>query len=183
MVVLLVFPNCSFGLRTTRGVLLHGPTGTGKTSLAQLCTHDAGVKFFPINGPEIVTQYYGESEQALHKAFDSAIEAAPAVVRFFVKNIVFLLFPSIVFELNNVSTSYISHEVVEVLHYSFRPLAVTLIMWNTAIMHVRSGHFLIVISLFTFVIQLMHLRRDPFLKTFWRNISNMVCGAADLWSQ
>ncbi|BAT85091.1 Calmodulin-interacting protein [Vigna angularis] len=70
----------SFGLRTTRGVLLHGPTGTGKTSLAQLCTHDVGVKFFPINGPEIVTQYYGESEQALHKVFDSAIEAAPAVV-------------------------------------------------------------------------------------------------------
>ncbi|ESW34045.1 hypothetical protein PHAVU_001G119600 [Phaseolus vulgaris] len=70
----------SFGLRTTRGVLLHGPTGTGKTSLAQLCTHDVGVNFFPINGPEIVTQYYGESEQALHKVFDSAIEAAPAVV-------------------------------------------------------------------------------------------------------
>ncbi|CAJ1916124.1 unnamed protein product [Sphenostylis stenocarpa] len=70
----------SFGLRTTRGVLLHGPPGTGKTSLAQLCTHDVGVNFFPINGPEIVTQYYGESEQALHKVFDSAIEAAPAVV-------------------------------------------------------------------------------------------------------
>lgn len=111
--MLLVFPTCSFGLRTTRGVLLHGPTGTGKTSLAQLCTHDVGVNFFPINGPEIVTQYYGESEQALHKVFDSAIEAAPAVVRFFVK-IVFQLFPSIVFELNNVSTSYILHEVVEV---------------------------------------------------------------------
>ena len=111
--MLLVFPNCSFGLRTTRGVLLHGPTGTGKTSLAQLCTHDVGVKFFPINGPEIVTQYYGESEQALHKVFDSAIEAAPAVVRF-CQNTVFLLFLSTVFEQNNISTSYISHEFVEV---------------------------------------------------------------------
>ncbi|KAG4393591.1 hypothetical protein AAZX31_03G108000 [Glycine max] len=70
----------SFGLRTTRGVLLHGPPGTGKTSLAQLCAHDVGVKFFPINGPEIVTQYYGESEQQLHELFDSAIQAAPAVV-------------------------------------------------------------------------------------------------------
>ncbi|RDY01976.1 Calmodulin-interacting protein 111, partial [Mucuna pruriens] len=70
----------SFGLRTTRGVLLHGPPGTGKTSLAQLCAHDVGVNFFPINGPEIVTQYYGESEQALHEVFDSAIQAAPAVV-------------------------------------------------------------------------------------------------------
>ncbi|OIW03208.1 hypothetical protein TanjilG_21840 [Lupinus angustifolius] len=70
----------SFGLRTTRGILLHGPSGTGKTSLAQLCAHDVGVNFFPINGPELVTQYYGESEQALHEVFDSAIQAAPAVV-------------------------------------------------------------------------------------------------------
>ncbi|KAL2320617.1 hypothetical protein Fmac_029586 [Flemingia macrophylla] len=70
----------SFGLRTTRGVLLHGPPGTGKTSLAQLCAHDVGVNFFPINGPEIFTQYYGESEQALLEVFDSAIQAAPAVV-------------------------------------------------------------------------------------------------------
>ncbi|XP_061372359.1 calmodulin-interacting protein 111 isoform X2 [Gastrolobium bilobum] len=70
----------SFGLRPTRGILLHGPPGTGKTSLAQLCAHDAGVNFFPIDGPEIVTQYYGESEQALHEVFDSAIQAAPSVV-------------------------------------------------------------------------------------------------------
>ncbi|XP_027350489.1 calmodulin-interacting protein 111 isoform X2 [Abrus precatorius] len=70
----------SFGLRTTRGVLLRGPPGTGKTSLAQLCARDVGVNFFPINGPEIVSQYYGESEQALHKVFDSAIQAAPAVL-------------------------------------------------------------------------------------------------------
>ncbi|TKY62736.1 nucleoside-triphosphatase protein [Spatholobus suberectus] len=70
----------SFGLRITRGVLLHGPPGTGKTSLARLCAHDVGINFFPINGPEIVTQYYGESEQALHEVFDSAIQATPAVV-------------------------------------------------------------------------------------------------------
>ncbi|XP_057738710.1 calmodulin-interacting protein 111 isoform X2 [Arachis stenosperma] len=70
----------SFGLRITRGVLLHGPPGIGKTSLAQLCAHDVGVNFFQINGPEIVTQYFGESEQALHEVFDSAIQAAPAVV-------------------------------------------------------------------------------------------------------
>ncbi|KAI4300919.1 hypothetical protein L6164_034245 [Bauhinia variegata] len=70
----------SFGLRTTKGVLLHGPPGTGKTSLAQLCVHDVGVNLFPVNGPEIVRQYYGESEQALHEVFDSAIQAAPAVV-------------------------------------------------------------------------------------------------------
>ncbi|XP_038718921.1 calmodulin-interacting protein 111-like isoform X2 [Tripterygium wilfordii] len=70
----------SLGLRTTKGVLLHGPPGTGKTSLARLCAHDAGVRLFPVNGPEIVSQYHGESEQALHKVFESASQAAPAVV-------------------------------------------------------------------------------------------------------
>lgn len=83
--LILVFAKCRFGLRNTRGVLLHGPPGTGKTSLARLCAHDVaelGVKFFPINGPEIVTQHYGESEQALHDVFDSAIQAAPALVKY-----------------------------------------------------------------------------------------------------
>ncbi|KAM7269953.1 hypothetical protein ACFE04_029167 [Oxalis oulophora] len=71
----------SFGLRTTKGVLLRGPPGTGKTTLAQLCARDAGVNLFPINGPEIISQYHGESEQALHKVFESASQALPAVVR------------------------------------------------------------------------------------------------------
>ncbi|XWS38775.1 hypothetical protein CRYUN_Cryun19dG0159200 [Craigia yunnanensis] len=70
----------SFGLQTTKGVLLHGPPGTGKTSLARLCVRDAGVNLFYVNGPEIVSEYHGESEQELHKVFESATQAAPSVV-------------------------------------------------------------------------------------------------------
>ncbi|KAK8958335.1 Calmodulin-interacting protein 111 [Platanthera guangdongensis] len=66
-------------LRTT-GVLLHGPPGTGKTTLALCCARDAGASLFLVNGPEIVSQDYGESERALNNIFDSARKAAPAVV-------------------------------------------------------------------------------------------------------
>lgn len=65
-----------------KGVLLYGPSGTGKTSLAQLCAHDTSVNLFSVNGAEIVSPYYGESEKALHDVFDSASKSAPAMVMF-----------------------------------------------------------------------------------------------------
>ncbi|XP_078434324.1 cam interacting protein 111 [Wolffia australiana] len=63
-----------------KGVLLYGPPGTGKTTLARSCVHDAGVKLFVINGPEVVSEYFGESEQKLLEVFDSARKSTPAVV-------------------------------------------------------------------------------------------------------
>ena len=72
-------------------MLLHGPPGTGKTSLARLCIHDAGVNLFYVNGPEIVSEYHGESEKELHKVFESATKAAPSVVRFLLSKSLLLL--------------------------------------------------------------------------------------------
>ncbi|KAK9164510.1 hypothetical protein Syun_005412 [Stephania yunnanensis] len=70
----------SFGSLTVKGVLLHGPSGTGKTSLALSCVNDAGVNLFSVKGPELISSLLGESEQSLHEVFDSASQAAPAVV-------------------------------------------------------------------------------------------------------
>lgn len=63
-----------------KGLLLYGPPGTGKTSLASSCAYDLGANLFTVNGPEIVSQYHGESEQALYDIFSSAKQAAPAVI-------------------------------------------------------------------------------------------------------
>ncbi|KAH7670711.1 P-loop containing nucleoside triphosphate hydrolase protein [Dioscorea alata] len=70
----------NYSLPRYKGVLLYGPPGTGKTSLATYCVHGVGASLFSINGPEIISQYYGESEQALHDVFESARRAAPSVV-------------------------------------------------------------------------------------------------------
>lgn len=69
-----------FGIRPPRGVLLYGPSGTGKTLLAKAVANEANASFFLINGPEILSKYYGESEQRLRRIFDLATKNAPAIV-------------------------------------------------------------------------------------------------------
>ncbi|MBT0667692.1 CDC48 family AAA ATPase [Novosphingobium profundi] len=68
------------GVAPPKGVLLHGPPGTGKTRLAQAVANESEANFFSINGPEIMGSGYGESEKHLREVFEEATKAAPAIV-------------------------------------------------------------------------------------------------------
>ena len=68
------------GVDPPKGVLLHGPPGTGKTRLAQAVANESDAQFFIINGPEIMGSGYGESEKRLREVFEEAAKAAPAIV-------------------------------------------------------------------------------------------------------
>jgi transitional endoplasmic reticulum ATPase len=70
------------GLSSNLGVLLYGPPGTGKTLLAQAIARESGVNFLPINGPELFSQWLGESEESVRRVFDVARRAAPCIVFF-----------------------------------------------------------------------------------------------------
>ena len=63
-----------------RGLLLHGPPGCGKTLLARTVATESEAYFRTINGPEIVSQYYGESEKFLRDAFKEAESHKPAII-------------------------------------------------------------------------------------------------------
>ncbi len=68
------------GVDPPRGVLLHGPPGTGKTRLARAVANESDAEFFLINGPEIMGSAYGESEKKLREVFDAATKAAPSIL-------------------------------------------------------------------------------------------------------
>jgi transitional endoplasmic reticulum ATPase len=68
------------GVDPPRGVLLHGPPGTGKTRLARAVANESDAQFFLINGPEIMGSAYGESEKRLREIFEAATKAAPSIV-------------------------------------------------------------------------------------------------------
>ncbi|MDG6079119.1 AAA family ATPase [Erythrobacter litoralis] len=68
------------GVDPPKGVLLHGPPGTGKTRLAQAVANESDANFFAINGPEIMGSGYGESEKALRQVFEEAAKSSPAIV-------------------------------------------------------------------------------------------------------
>ncbi|MFQ5986233.1 MAG: CDC48 family AAA ATPase [Thermoplasmata archaeon] len=68
------------GVEAPKGVLLRGPPGTGKTLLARAVASETNASFFSISGPEIMSKYYGQSEENLRDVFDQAEESAPGIV-------------------------------------------------------------------------------------------------------
>jgi len=68
------------GIEPPKGVLLHGPPGTGKTLIAKAVANEIDAHFETISGPEIMSKYYGESEEQLRDIFDEAEQNAPAII-------------------------------------------------------------------------------------------------------
>ena len=68
------------GVEPPKGVLLHGPPGTGKTRLARAVANESDAEFFHIAGPEIMGSAYGESEKRLREVFEQATKSAPSIV-------------------------------------------------------------------------------------------------------
>ncbi|MDD1775803.1 MAG: CDC48 family AAA ATPase [Candidatus Methanomethylicus sp.] len=68
------------GIEPPKGVLLFGPPGCGKTLLAKAVANDSGANFISINGPEIMSKYYGESEGKIRELFDQAEKNAPSII-------------------------------------------------------------------------------------------------------
>ncbi|HKZ88904.1 MAG TPA: CDC48 family AAA ATPase [Thermoplasmata archaeon] len=68
------------GIDPPKGVLLYGPPGTGKTLIAKAVANEAGANFYSIQGPEIMSKYYGQSEERLREKFEEAQKNAPSVL-------------------------------------------------------------------------------------------------------
>jgi SpoVK/Ycf46/Vps4 family AAA+-type ATPase len=68
------------GVEPPRGILLHGPPGCGKTSLANAIAGELGVAFLRVSAPEIVSGMSGQSEEKVRKLFEEAIACAPSLI-------------------------------------------------------------------------------------------------------
>jgi len=70
------------GIDAPKGVLLHGPPGTGKTLLAKAVANETDANFILLNGPEIMSKFYGESEKKIRDIFEDAEKNAPTIIFF-----------------------------------------------------------------------------------------------------
>ncbi len=68
------------GIDPPKGVLLYGAPGTGKTLIAKAVANESGANFYSIQGPEIMSKFYGESEARLREVFEEAEESAPSII-------------------------------------------------------------------------------------------------------
>ncbi|MBC7085565.1 MAG: CDC48 family AAA ATPase [Methanomethylovorans sp.] len=68
------------GIDPPKGVLLYGQPGTGKTMIARAVANETDANFISISGPEIVSKYYGESEQKLRQMFEDAEKDSPSII-------------------------------------------------------------------------------------------------------
>jgi len=68
------------GIEPPKGVLLHGPPGCGKTLLVKAVATESDANFYAINGPEIMSKFYGESEKRLREIFDKAQQSSPSII-------------------------------------------------------------------------------------------------------
>ncbi len=68
------------GVEAPKGLLLHGPPGTGKTLLAKAVASETQANFHSLSGPEIISKYYGQSEENLREIFNTAEENAPSII-------------------------------------------------------------------------------------------------------
>lgn len=68
------------GIEPPKGVLMHGPPGTGKTLIAKAVANESNANFFTLSGPEIMSKYYGQSEENLRNIFKEAIDNAPSII-------------------------------------------------------------------------------------------------------
>jgi len=68
------------GIEPPKGVILHGPPGTGKTLLAKAVANESEANFILLNGPEIMSKFYGESEKKIRDIFEDAEKNAPSIV-------------------------------------------------------------------------------------------------------
>jgi len=68
------------GVEPPKGVLMHGPPGTGKTLIAKAVANESNANFYTLSGPEIMSKYYGQSEENLRQIFQEAIKNAPSII-------------------------------------------------------------------------------------------------------
>ncbi|KAM7167917.1 ATPase family gene 2 protein homolog A isoform 1-T1 [Macrochelys suwanniensis] len=69
-----------YGIPPPRGVLLYGPPGTGKTMIARAVANEVGAHVSVINGPEIISKFYGETESRLRQIFAEASQRRPSII-------------------------------------------------------------------------------------------------------